>query len=120
VPTPFQDVPSPFQDMPQDPETVAAVRRLCDERGYPAACDQASCRRLGRCGGRWRINPDDVRMVLPPCLSAGIDALCWAVVDAEERFENLKLALAIIRKLPDPEAAAERNRCEPVSAHRAR
>jgi hypothetical protein len=37
-----------------------------------------------------------------------------------ERFENLKLALATIRKLPDPEAAAERKRCEPVSAHRAR
>jgi hypothetical protein len=113
MPTPFQDVPTLFQDVPQDSETVAAVRRLCDERGYSTACDQALCRRLSRCCGRWKADPYDVRMVLPPCLSADVDAHCGAVAEAKERFEDLKLALAIIRKLPDPETAAERNRCEP-------
>ena len=55
-------------------------------------------------------------MVLPPCLSADLDAHCLAIVAAEERFYDLKLALAIIRRAPDPDAAAERNHYEPADA----
>ena len=106
-------MPSLFHDLPQDPETVAAVRRLCDERGRPAVCDQSLCQRKRRCLMLWRADPDDARRVMPPCLSAEANALCWAVAEAETRYVDLKTAIAIIRKLPDPDAAAERNGYEP-------
>ena len=96
-----------FHDLPRDPETVAAVRRFCDEQGFPSGCAEKICRQSHQCRGRWSAAPDNPQRVLPPCLGADLDRRIETLCAAEEAFFQLKLAMAQIRKLPNPEELAE-------------
>ena len=102
-----------FHDLPRDPETVAAVRRFCDEQGFPSGCAEKFCRQRRQCRGRWRAEPHVPACVLPPCLSAEVDRRVGDLCVAQEAYHELKLAMAEIRKLPDPEAAAEADHFDP-------
>src|SRR5215210_7935592 len=89
-------MPSPSFDIPQDPETLAAVRKLCDDRGYPASGGQTPCRRTRRCLGRWNTDPYNARIRLAPCLDANLDVLYTKMGEAKAELEDLELAVEAI------------------------
>ena len=109
-------MPSPLHDIPQDADTVAAVRQLCDERGYPAGCSQKLCKRTGRCRGRWIADPCAEEFRVPHCLMVTLDVLHGAIGEAEGDLYQIESAVAAIRNLPDPEDAPGSRFYEPEEA----
>ena len=100
-------MPHPLHDVARDPETEAAIRRLCDGRKLASRCRKAACRRAGRCRAAWREDPPCPAIVLPPCLLDAYDALLDAMIRAQEAVENLERDIALARAWPDPDEPAE-------------
>ena len=99
-------MPTLFHNIPRDGETVAAVRRRCAARGFPADCTDP-CRRARRCRGAWLEVDGCKDLVLPPCLAARSDAAYGRLAEAQVELTALRRILAEARGLPNPGYLAE-------------